>query len=187
MEENNFDYYLESNNGLFASKNFRENGRKTIQEYARRKGNPKPEHLTVESVFPDMVFDGELYRNDLNKVSYILRDYSDFNKTKEKFSHLKNGTWGGAEEKALFGDIGVAKIDKAKAIKNLLDYIGVDREDTIGIGDAVIDIPMLEFCNIGVAMGNSEKKLIDIADLVTDDVDKDGLYKAFLKLKLIEE
>lgn len=40
---------------------------------------------------------------------------------------------------------------------------------------------MLEFCNTAVAMGNGSK---EIADIITDDVDRDGLYKVFKELKL---
>ena len=58
--------------------------------------------------------------------------------------------------------------------------------DTIALGDAKIDIPMLEYCEIGVAMGNGGPEILAMADLVTDDVEADGLYKAFDKLGLLQ-
>lgn len=48
-----------------------------------------------------------------------------------------------------------------------------------------VDISMLEYCAIGVAMGNGGSEVKKIADIVTDDVECDGLYKAFKRLKLI--
>ena len=143
--------------------------------------------MTIRKAFPEMIFDGELYRDDLNKVSYILNSYQDFLDTKEQFPDLENNTWGGAGETALFGDLGVKNITKANAIGCLLDYLGADLADTIAIGDAKIDIPMLEYCNFGVAMGSGGEEIRAMADYVTDDVDKDGLYKAFVHLGLIEE
>ena len=48
-----------------------------------------------------------------------------------------------------------------------------------------IDIPMLEYCAYGVAMGSGGGEIKAMADLVTDGVDEDGLYNAFVKLGLI--
>ena len=40
---------------------------------------------------------------------------------------------------------------------------------------------MLQYVNVGIAMGNAPEKVKAYADDVTDPVDKDGLYNAFLK------
>ncbi len=185
LHSRGLEFYLESNNGLFASEHFEEMALDAIQEYSRRKNKPGADALTVRDVFPDMIFGGELYRDDLNKVSYLLGSYRDYLDTKEQFADMQNGTWGGAGETALFGDIGVKDITKANAIAHLLAYLGASRKDTIAFGDAKIDIPMLEYCAVGVAMGNGGEEIRAMADLVTDAVDEDGLYHAFEKLGLI--
>ena len=59
-------------------------------------------------------------------------------------------------------------------------------KDTIAFGDAKVDIPMLEYCAYGVAMGSGGDEIKAMADLVTDGVDEDGLYNAFVKLGLIQ-
>lgn len=177
------EFYLESNNGLFASEHFETGALEAIQRYSERKG--KSSNITVRGVFPDMIFDGDLYRDDLNKVSYVLSSYQDYLDACEEFPDLQNGTWGGADETALFGDIGVQNISKAHAIQKLLDYLHADVEDTIAFGDAKIDIPMFEYCNYSVCMGSGGAEAKEAADYVTDDVTQDGLYKAFQYLKLI--
>ena len=187
LHDRGLEFYLESNNGLFASEHFEEAGEPVIQEYSRRKGLGSADAMTIRKAFPDMIFGGELYRDDLNKVSYILNSYQDFLDAKEEFPDLENNTWGGAGETALFGDLGVKNITKANAIQCLLDYLKADIEDTIAIGDARIDIPMLSFCNFGVAMGSGGEEIRAMADYVTDDVERDGLYKAFVHLGLIED
>ena len=187
LHSRGLEFYLESNNGLFASENFETHGEAVIKEYTKRKGRDREGKITVRDVFPGMIFGGKLYRSDLNKVSYILETYQDYLDTKEKFPDLESGTWGGKGEEALFGDLGVKGISKAKAIQCLLDYIGADRADTIAFGDAKIDIPMLEYCAVGVAMGNGSREIKEASDFVADDVENDGLYKAFKKLGLILE
>lgn len=185
LHEKGLEFYLESNNGLFASERFAEESKDAIREYGRRKGKENAEQITIKDVFPDMVYGGELYRDDLNKVSYLLHSYQDFLDTKELFPDMENGTWGGAGETALFGDLGVKGITKGNAVEKLLAYLGMERKDTIAFGDAKIDIPMFECCEIGVAMGNAGPETKRAADFVTDDVEQDGLFKAFCRLGLV--
>lgn len=185
LHERQLEFYLESNHGLFASEHFEEKAEPAVQEYSRRKGQADAGIHTVRSAFPDMIFGGELYRDDVNKVSYLLNTYRDFLDTKAQFPELESGTWGGAGETALFGDLGVSGITKANAIACLLSWLHADKKDTIAFGDAKIDIPMLEYCEIGVAMGNGGKEIRDMADYVTDTVEKDGIYKAFRHFGLI--
>lgn len=185
LHSRKLEFYLESNNGLFASEEFAIKAEPAIKEYRRRKGKEDADQATVATVFPEMIYNGELYRDDLNKASYLLGSYQDFLDTKEQFPDLENGTWGGAGEIALFGDLGVKGITKGNAISHLLDYLGAKREDTIAFGDAKIDIPMLEYCEVGVAMGNGGTEIKAMADYVTDSVEEDGLYHAFVKLGLV--
>lgn len=180
------EFYLESNNGLFASEHFAESAQPTIREYSRRKGKEHADQMTIADVFPDMIYGGELYRDDLNKVSYLLNSYQDFLDTKALFPDMENGTWGGAGEKALFGDLGVKGITKGNAVEHLLAYLGMEKKDTIAFGDAKVDLPMFACCEVGVAMGNGSEEVKKAANLVTDDVENDGLYRAFVRLGLIE-
>lgn len=179
------EFYLESNNGLFASPHFEEAAQPAIQLYSQRKGKDNVEALTVRDVFPEMIFGGELLRDDLNKVSYLLNSYDDYLEAIKAFPDLECKTWGGAGETALFGDFSVKGITKAHAIDTLLDYLGRSREDTIAFGDAKVDIPMIDYCKIGVAMGNGGAEIKEAADYITDDVENDGLEKAFKHFGLI--
>ena len=133
-----------------------------------------------------MIFGGELYRDDLNKVSFLLSSYQDYLDSRDAFPDLKAGTWGGKDEEALFGDLGVKNIDKAVAVRALVDYLHADMRDTIAFGDAKVDIPMLECCACGVAMGNGGPEIKAMADYVTDTVENDGLYRAFDKFGLLK-
>lgn len=182
------EFYLESNNGLFASERFEEVALPTLLEYIRRKGKDV-EGLTVREIFPDLQFGlqgAQFYRDDVNKISFILHTYQDHLDSAREFPDLQPGTWGGRGETALFGDLGVKNITKAHAVQVLLDHLGADRADTIGFGDAKVDVPLLQACAVGVAMGNGGPEICAAADFVTDDVEENGLYNAFVRLGLIE-
>lgn len=187
LHERGLEFYLESNNGLFASEHFKEAARPVLRQYALGKGKTEKEvaDQEAEDVLHGIVYGGNLYRDDLNKVSFILKSIDDHEVSKLAFPDLKAGTWGGVGETALFGDLGVKDITKAHAIDVLLSYLKADRKDTIAFGDAKVDIPMLDYCDVGVAIGNGGAEILAMADLVTAAVDDDGLYKAFETLKLI--
>lgn len=180
------EFYLESNNGLFASEHFEEAGEPVIREYQRRKDKAGADQATVRGVFPEMIFGGELYRDDVNKVSFILNSYEDHLASIREFPDLKPGTWGGAGEIALFGDLGVKDITKAHAVEVLVRHLGASMDDTIAFGDAKVDIPMFECCHNSCCMGSGGDEAKAAAEFVTDDVDRDGLKKAFVHFQLID-
>ncbi|MFT0846373.1 Cof-type HAD-IIB family hydrolase [Actinomycetaceae bacterium L2_0104] len=185
LEGRGIEFYLEANSGLYGSDGFGQAALPAIRMYAAGKGAPDSESWTVDQAFPDMIYGADLYRDDVNKVSYLLGGPDDFLETAARFPHLTSGTWGGRGSHALFGDLGVSGITKAHAIDVLLAHLGKNREDTVAVGDATVDIPMLEYCGIAIAMGNSSPDVIAVADHVTDDVARDGLYKAFEHYNLL--
>ena len=84
-----------------------------------------------------------------------------------------------------FGEITYLDTNKSSGIREIINYLKIPLEITISIGDSVNDIDMIEYTKIGVAMGNACDKLKNAADYITDDIDKDGLYKAFKHLNII--
>lgn len=185
LNERGLAFYLEANSGLYGSPDFLTGALPTIRAYSAGKGRADADTVNVDEVFPEMIYGADLYRDDINKISFVLSSYQDFLDAKDAFPQLKAGTWGGRDELALFGDLGVANINKAHAIDVLLAHLGASKADTVGAGDAAIDIPMLEYCAVGIAMGNGSDDIKAIADYVTADVEHDGLYQAFEHLGLL--
>ena len=181
-------FYLESNSGMYCNDYMLEQGPSTMRKYVLGKGASEIDANTKSHSFVSsfiLLKGDELYRDDVNKISFILSSYQDHLDSKIEFSHLVANTWGGKNEEALFGDLGPTGITKRTAIEALLDYLHVSKEDTISFGDAKIDLSMFECCGFNVAMGNGGKEIKEAADYITDDVNQDGLYKAFEYLKLI--
>lgn len=83
------------------------------------------------------------------------------------------------------GEISAPDMNKAKGIERIISYYGGSIEDTVAFGDGANDYEMLSFAHTGVAMGNGADSLKEIADVVTEPVDRDGLYKGFIKAGLI--
>lgn len=74
---------------------------------------------------------------------------------------------------------------KLAGVKKYLELQGQTLENAMAFGDGENDLEMLEAVKIGVAMGNGEDQVKQIADYVTTSVDKDGIYNACKHSKLI--
>lgn len=92
---------------------------------------------------------------------------------------------GKVSEGSYFGEMNNAGVTKASGIDEYLAYVGASIEDTIAIGDSANDLEMLEHAQVAIAMGNGTEAAKAVADFVTTDVDKDGIYNAFKKYGLI--
>lgn len=75
---------------------------------------------------------------------------------------------------------------KEIGIQKILDYYHYTKEECMAFGDGGNDQSMLEYVGIGIAMGNATKDVKEIADHVTDSVEKDGIFSALKYFNLIE-
>lgn len=186
FNENHVDFYLESNGGLYASKNLVSHLERLMygdlenDEAARQRKKERPSH------FIEALIEGEdLYRSDVNKACFIQSDVP-FETIKKEFEgefnviHCTVPAFG--EDS---GELAVPGVHKATAIETLLAHLGIDRENTMAIGDGMNDAEMLEYCKIGIAMGNAKPGLKEIADEITDTHDEGGIYNSFKKHGLI--
>lgn len=82
-------------------------------------------------------------------------------------------------------DIVPKTASKAVAIKELINILGIKQEETIGFGDGDNDKEMLQFCKIGVAVGNASDECKKYADYITNHIEEDGIYNACKQFKLI--
>lgn len=184
--ERHLGFYLEANSGMYINSWFVEQAPAAMRKYALGKGASEEQAQNAgQNFINSMIRTDDLYRDDVNKVSFILSSYQDHLDSKVEFPDMECNTWGGKDEQALFGDLGPKGITKKHAIQVLLEHLGASQEDTISFGDAKIDLSMFELCAYNVAMGNGGPEIKAAADYITDDVNEDGLYNAFKHLGLI--
>ena len=87
-----------------------------------------------------------------------------------------NNTVGLPQE--IMAEVVLGGISKATGIEKVLSYFGVDRSDSVATRDGSNDIEMVEYADIGIAMGNSSGDLKAVADYVTSDIEEDGIKNA---------
>lgn len=74
---------------------------------------------------------------------------------------------------------------KVAGIKQIIQAYGIHRNGIMAFGDGENDMDMLRYAGTGVAMGSAEEDVKVCADYVTDDVEEDGIERAFKYFKMI--
>lgn len=187
FEENNFDYCFESNGGLFTSKNYIKRVAKIIYGDIDNDPQAKARYEKRDNAFLNALIDGQdMHRDDVNKASFLENPNIPFDDIIKEFEgefnviHCTVPAFGDDS-----GELSVPNVHKANAIEILINHLGIDRKNTYAFGDGMNDKEMLEYVNVGIAVGNAKEGLKAIADEVTDDIDHDGIYNAMKRHNLI--
>ena len=90
-----------------------------------------------------------------------------------------------AAHQCLNGELINRQFDKGRGIRIVAEHYGIALSDTIGFGDSMNDLEMIETVGYSVCMENGSPKLKAISNLVCPAVEEDGLAWAFEKLELI--
>ncbi|GGE26849.1 Cof-type HAD-IIB family hydrolase [Sphingobacterium cellulitidis] len=85
----------------------------------------------------------------------------------------------------LFADVNPKGLSKKVGIDIFCKHFGINIEYTMAFGDGGNDITMLNHVNLGIAMGNANPEVKQIADYVTNDVDDNGIWNALKHFKVI--
>lgn len=81
-------------------------------------------------------------------------------------------------------EMGKAGCTKGLALEQLIQVLGLTKEEVMACGDANNDLAMLEVAGFSIAMGNAVDEVKAIADYITDTNDEDGVAKAIEKFVL---
>lgn len=71
-------------------------------------------------------------------------------------------------------DMAAPGVSKASALEVVRERLGIPRERTLTVGDGFNDVEMLDWAQVGVAMGQAPQGVKDVADTVTLSVYEDG-------------
>ena len=86
--------------------------------------------------------------------------------------------------KGTYLEILPAESTKGSAVQVLLDHYGLSAKQAVAFGDSDVDVDMLQYCGLGVAMGNAPQQVKEAADYVTASNDEEGVYIALNSLRL---
>lgn len=140
--------------------------------------------MWLKKGFP-VIKEGQLLYDDVGKINFITHPGL-YEKIKGVFGEeFQINEWSFLGDDKGMGEITLKEASKAAGIRFMIEKLGLKVEDTFAFGDTRGDLSMIKYSGTGVAMGNAEEVLKEAADYITDDVDKDGILKAFRHFSLI--
>lgn len=80
-----------------------------------------------------------------------------------------------------------ADVSKGNALGYIVQKLHLTPEQVIAIGDSEIDISMIQYAGMGIAMENAREAMLQIADYVTASSEQDGVALAINKFVFGEE
>lgn len=155
FDRHGVSYFLEANSGLYSSRNVRARLRELIF------GRVTEEDILAElekglgGFIDSVIVDANPVRDDINKISFLDSDVP-IDSIRAEFAgafeviHATVPMFGPNS-----GEMSIPGIHKATAIELLVEHAGIPRDDTIAYGDGINDLEMLQYVNVGVAMGNA--------------------------------
>ena len=184
FDENNIYYNYECTDVTYMSKKMVE---LFIGGVNFESGNIELEKMMQEEFKKFSIQDLSLYNNqDIHKICFIATDQNDVERAKKQLGDDVNMVIHDIFDATTINGELISKVDnKATAIKQVIDYLGIDKKDTIAFGDSMNDYEMINFVECGIAMGNACKELKEVASRVCRSVDEDGIYYEFIELGLI--
>lgn len=113
------------------------------------------------------------YSNVPKILAFVPLDRADalFAAYKERFSGVAQVS----RSSPGFLEINCLGITKATALAELSSMLGISREKTAAMGDNFLDIEMIQWAGVGVAVANAEQEVLDLADLVVPSSEQDGV------------
>lgn len=188
FESHNIAYYIESNDGLFGSKNCKDTILRQVTKGLVRNSKEYEEAKEEIKWFNEVLDeykDKEVDYSNVNKISFISNGHP-YEKVYERFSkelEIYHNTVPQFGHNS--GETGIKGINKYTAIEFVINHLAIDKKNTLAYGDGENDIEMFRAVNHGVAMENAKPGLIKVSDEVTYDASNDGIYFSFKKNNLI--
>jgi len=108
----------------------------------------------------------------LSKLKKTLEETANFSITYVKKTGIYRDTTINKEYEYL--DISPSNVTKGKALEQLKNYLNLETEEVLSIGDNINDIPMFEASGVGVAVNNAYDEVKEVANFTTSQSAENG-------------
>ncbi len=192
-EENSITYSVYTNNSIVA-----DSLKYNILYYYNQNLNKDSSKKTNITIVPNIYDYIKSSDNSVMKIFVCDKHNSIFKSILKRFSeidgielldvsHMTKKIISNGSKKSIleyfYTEITEKNVDKWVAIEYLAKSLNIKTEEIISIGDNINDIKMIEKAGLGIAMKNSVKKVIDVANKITQfDNNHDGAALEIEKL-----
>lgn len=118
------------------------------------------------------IYQGVIICTKKEEVNKLIEFCKEIN---TKITYISSSYYKNVNAKSYTTNINLIKSSKGNGIKKLLNYLNINKENSICFGDNDNDIDMFLNCEIKVCMKNGMQELKDMADYITLSNDEDGI------------
>ena len=169
LAENGFASYPEGHECFYYDKDYVENG---VDEIYRIYQRHIPDHISPIDLNSEM---------HVSKVSASYTPQSN----RDAVIEVLGDDFGWVDHNGVLFETIPKYASKGSAVKELMEYLGADMEDTYAFGDSFNDREMLQAVRYGVLMGNAKESLKKLVPLHTEALRENGVYNALKRFGLI--
>ena len=120
---------------------------------------------------------------DMDKMQILFPDLKDREKAWEEIRKIDNIN--AVDSIGYNIEVNSKEAHKGAVLKELAEMLSIDISEVMAFGDGDNDASMIKEAGLGVAMGNSGKMALEVADYVTDSNNDNGVAKAIEKFVLM--
>lgn len=138
--------------------------------------------ISTEEVFENGIYPEDFHAHEWLKIGFFSDDA-------EKLSEMKNilEAYDMIEITNSHPsniEVNPQGVSKAHALIKVCNKLDITMDEVMAMGDSLNDFTMIDQAGVGVAMGNAQPEIKEIADFTTDSNNNDGVAKAIEKVVL---
>ena len=179
--------------GIFVKELYEESLKQNVDIHAFRaneelitpKHNPYTDVEANINHINDSLFDfNNILDSDLFIKAMLVSKDEDITRITPLYKEKYDGRYQVLRSAKIFLEFLNKDTNKGKALEYLANYLNIKLSETMAIGDADNDISMIKTSGVGVAMANSFKEVLEVADFVTKSNLESGVAYAIKKFVL---
>lgn len=135
------------------------------------------------------VFENGIYPDDFNaydwlKIGFFSDDAAKLTEMKHKLADYTGIEITNSHPTNI--EVNPEGVSKAAALIKVCKELGIRMDQVMAVGDSLNDYTMIEQSGLGIAMGNAQPEIKQIADFITESNEEDGVAVAIEKFVLNE-
>lgn len=138
--------------------------------------------ISTNEVFENGAYPEDFHAHEWLKIGFFSDDKDKLHKMQAELSQYENIEITNSHPSNI--EVNPGGVSKAHALKRICKDLDITMNEVMAVGDSLNDFTMIKEAGIGVAMGNAQDLIKEIADYITDTNDQDGVAKAIEKFVL---
>lgn len=138
--------------------------------------------VSTEKVYNSGEYPNDFADHEWLKIGFSTQDLSKLDAIKAELNHYEGLELTNSLPTNI--EVNPLGVNKANGLKRVCKELNITMDEVMAVGDSLNDIKMIEQAGLGVAMGNAQAKIKDVADYVTDTNNDDGVAKAIERFVL---